>query len=67
MSDVSPEERAFLRAIDTAISIRALTFSGWLRYVKKLAEEEISGLWRNDEKWRALEKEYLEWIEARDA
>jgi len=38
------------------------TFSGWLRFVKKLSQKKIDGLWEDRKRMEDLEREYLEYL-----
>lgn len=45
-----------------AIKEHRLTYSGWLRFVKKLSQEEISSLIYDTEKNNKIIKEYEDWF-----
>lgn len=43
------------------MSTYGFTFSGWLLFIKKMSQEEISALFDNTDMWQSLEREYCEW------
>ena len=42
--------------------MRVYTFSGWLRFIKKMSGEEISDLFDNNKKWKELQEEYKKYL-----
>ncbi len=54
--------RDYYGGVDKAIKGHNLTFSGWLQFVRKLPEEEISDLYDNHKRNDELQKEYESWI-----
>ena len=52
-------------AIETAIPLRALSFSGWLKHIKNLSKREINRLYDDKTQWDNLNAEYGKWVKDR--
>lgn len=52
-------------AIETAITLRALSFSGWLKHIKNLSKREINRLYDDKTQWDNLNAEYGKWVKDR--